>query len=126
MPIGRLATHIAELPSWVSMTLHTDELDWAKTEYKPTVVKTREELVALLDKNVDQAVKDLENATDEDFVKPWTMRNGEHVFFQLPKAAIIRTFAMNHLVHHRGQLSVYLRLNDIPLPGIYGPTADEQ
>jgi uncharacterized damage-inducible protein DinB len=125
MSLTRLATHVAELPSWTSMTLHTDELDWAKFEYKPTVVHNTEELLALHDKNVADAISSLENASDEDIMKPWTMRRGEQVFFTLPKAAVIRNFSINHGYHHRGQLSVFLRLNDVPVPGMFGPSADE-
>jgi uncharacterized damage-inducible protein DinB len=125
MNIGRLATHVAELPKWTEMTLQTDELDWEKFEYKPTIVNNTEELLALLDKNVAAATTALENASDEDMMKPWTMRRGEHVFFTLPKAAVIRNFSLNHGYHHRGQLSVFLRLNEIPVPGMFGPSADE-
>lgn len=125
MTIGRLATHVAELPNWTLVTLNSDELDWEKFDYKPNIVNNTEELIALLDKNVAAATAALENATDEDMMKPWTMRKGEQVFFTLPKAAVIRNFSMNHGYHHRGQLSVYLRLNNVSVPGMFGPSADE-
>lgn len=125
MSMSRLATHVAELPGWTAMTMHTDELDWEKFEYKPNLATTTEELLAKLDENVSKATAALENATDEDLMKPWTMRRGENVFFTLPKAAVIRNFSLNHLYHHRGQLSVFLRLNEIPVPGMFGPSADE-
>jgi len=125
MSLGRLATHVAEVPGWVTKAMTTDELDFAKTEYKAHVAATNEELVGILDKNLQEGVAALENATDEDFEKMWTLRNGEQVYFTLPKKAVLRTFAYSHDIHHRAQLGVYLRLLDIPVPGMYGPTADE-
>lgn len=126
MPLGRLATHIAELPGWITMTLNTNELNWDNFEYKPPVVNSREDMVALLDKNVTDAIEALKNATDEEMMKPWAMKRGGQTLMEMPKVSVIRTMAMNHLIHHRGQLTVYLRENDVPLPGIYGPTADEK
>jgi uncharacterized damage-inducible protein DinB len=125
MKLGRLATHVAELPGWVTMTMATDELDWAQFDYKPYVAASSQELVEKLDELVTQAVAILETCTDEDFEKPWTMRNGDNIFFTMPKHVVLRSFALSHQYHHRAQLGVYLRLLDIPLPGIYGPTADE-
>jgi uncharacterized damage-inducible protein DinB len=125
MPMGRLATHVAELPGWITMTINTDEFDLAAMTYKPTPVNSNEELIALLDKNVQAAVEALEKSTDEDMMKIWTLRNGDHIIFQLPKVAVIRGSAMNHSVHHRGQLTTYLRQHNIPVPGMYGPSADE-
>ena len=87
--------------------------------------KTTEELVEFLDKNVAEAITTLKSCSDDRFMENWTMRNGETVYFTMPKAAVMRSFVMNHVVHHRGQLSVYLRLNDIAVPSIYGPSADE-
>lgn len=126
MTIGRLATHIAELPSWVAVTLNTDELDFSKREYKPHTAANREELLAIHDKNIADAIASLEKSTDEELMKNWTLRNGETVYFTLPKIAAMRGFAFNHLYHHRGQLSVFLRLNDIHVPGMYGPSADDR
>lgn len=126
MSIGRLATHIAEIPGWVGKTLLVDELDFAKTAYKPVVAETKEELLAIHDKMVAEAVAVLENVKPEDFDQIWTMRAGEQIFYQLPKDKVLRRFAFSHLYHHRGQLSVYLRLLDVPVPGVYGPTADER
>lgn len=126
MPLGRLATHIAELPGWITMTLNTNELNWDNFEYKPPVINSREDMVTLLDKNVTDAIEALKNATDEEMMKPWAMKRGGQTLMEMPKVSVIRTMAMNHLIHHRGQLTVYLRENDVPLPGIYGPTADEK
>jgi uncharacterized damage-inducible protein DinB len=126
MTLGRLASHVAEIAGWVSYTLDSDVLDFAKFDYKPVTNASTEELLAIMDKNVAMAMASLEKSTDEDYDKMWTMRNGDHVHFTLPKKVVLRSFAYSHLVHHRGQLSMYLRLLDVPVPGMYGPTADEK
>lgn len=125
MALGRLATHVAEIPNWVTTILTTDELDFAKSEFKSHVASSNQELLDILSKSVDEGVKVLENSTDADYEKMWTMRNGNQVYFTLPKKVVLRTFAYSHNFHHRAQLGVYLRLLDVPVPGMYGPTADE-
>ncbi len=125
MALGKLAMHVAELPGWVSMTMLTDELDFAKFDYKLAPPSSIEELMEKHEEHVAQALSVLENCTDEDFDKNWTMRTGEHIHFTMPKSVVLRTFALSHQYHHRAQLGVYLRMLDIPLPGMYGPTADE-
>ena len=125
MTFGRLASHIAEMFGWTPPTMEHAELDFSKMDYKPFEPKTTEELVEFLDKNVAEAITTLKSCSDDRFMENWTMRNGETVYFTMPKAAVMRSFVMNHVVHHRGQLSVYLRLNDIAVPSIYGPSADE-
>ncbi|MGD9564070.1 MAG: DinB family protein [Pyrinomonadaceae bacterium] len=125
MEFGKLAVHIAEMFSWTPATLQHSELDFAKFDYKPYEPATTDDLVEYLDKNVAEAIDVLRNTSDEQFMDTWTMRNGETVYFTLPKVAVMRSFVMNHIIHHRGQLSVYLRLNDIAVPSIYGPSADE-
>ena len=125
MTFGRLASHIAEMFGWTGSTLQHDVLDFATMEYTPFEPRTTEELVAFFDKHIADAKAALADASDETFMKDWTMRNGEQVYFTMPKVAVMRSFVMNHIVHHRGQLSVYLRLNDIAVPSIYGPSADE-
>ena len=125
MPFGRLASHIAEMFAWTPSTLEHAELDFSKMDYKPFEPGSTEELVEFLDKNVTEAIAALRSSPDERFMENWTMRNGEQVYFTMPKIAVMRSFVMNHIVHHRGQLSVYLRLNDIAVPSIYGPSADE-
>jgi uncharacterized damage-inducible protein DinB len=125
MKFGRLAVHVAELPSWATMTLNTSELDFGAAPYAPTEVAKTEDLVNIFDKAVTEARATLAGAADEEFFKNWTLRNGEQVYFTLPKIAVLRGFVMNHIIHHRAQLTVYLRLNDIPVPGLYGPSADE-
>lgn len=124
MSMIRLATHVADMFSWFPTTLETDELDFANGYEEPKPATT-EELVAVLDKNVAAATESLKKTDDETFMKNWKLRNGEQIYFEMPKIAVSRSFIMNHIVHHRGQLSVYLRLNDIPVPAMYGPSADE-
>jgi uncharacterized damage-inducible protein DinB len=126
MSLGRLASHVAEISGWITTTLSTDELDFAKIDYKPVVAGSTAELLEIFEKNHSKAVESLKNAKDEDFMKNWTLRNGEQVYLTMPKIAVLRSFAYSHQIHHRGQLTVYLRLNSVQLPGIYGPTADEQ
>jgi uncharacterized damage-inducible protein DinB len=125
MNFGRLAVHLAELPSWTTMTLNTSELDFAATPYAPTQVETTQDLLNIFDKATSEARAALAGAGDEVFFQNWTLRNGDHLIFTLPKIAVLRSFVMNHIIHHRAQLTVYLRLNDIPVPSLYGPSADE-
>ncbi len=123
MSLGRLATHVAEIPSWMTVTLETDELDFSKG-YTPNVCKTTEDLLTLFDKSAAESKIILHAITEEKMKENWTMRNGEQVYFTMPKAVVLRTWVFSHLVHHRAQLGVYLRLLDVPLPGTYGPSAD--
>lgn len=125
MAMMRLAAHIAEMFGWVKDTIEKSELDFATTEYKPFEPKTTAELVEFLDKSIAEAGESLKGVSDETMLEHWKMRNGEQVFFDMPRIAALRGFILKHIVHHRGQLSVYLRLNDIPVPPIYGPSADE-
>jgi len=125
MGMAQLASHIAEMFSWTGVTLNQPELDFSKFDYKPFAPASSEELVEFFDKSVAEALDVLKNTSDNVYFEPWTMRNGEQIYFTMPKAVTMRSFVMNHIVHHRGQLSVYLRLNDIPVPALYGPSADE-
>jgi uncharacterized damage-inducible protein DinB len=122
--MGKLATHLATLPGWTNVTLGTDGLDLSLPFEAPKPATT-EELLAVFDQQVTDARTALAGASDETFFQTWSLRNGEHVIFSLPKIAVMRGFVLNHIIHHRGQLTVYLRLNDIPVPSIYGPSADE-
>jgi uncharacterized damage-inducible protein DinB len=126
MTMGRLAVHVAEMTGWVIETVNKSELDFAAMDYKPFEPQTTEELVGFLDKIMTQATEALQNASDEAMMEPWTLRNGETVYFTMPRAQVLRGMVFNHIVHHRGQLSVYMRLNDIPVPALYGPSADDQ
>jgi uncharacterized damage-inducible protein DinB len=125
MPLGRLAVHIAELAGWTNSTLHQTQLDFAEPgAYNPAQFTTTAKLLELFDEKVKSARAAIEGTSDADMMVKWTLRNGENVIFTMPRVAVLRSFVMNHIIHHRGQLSVYLRLHDVPLPSIYGPTAD--
>lgn len=127
MSLGRLATHIAETIKWISNIRHIDDFDFAKDfNFKQHVAASQNELLQLFQTNLDNAVSDLSSMSDDDFNKIWTVRRGEQVMMQLPKKVAIRGWGFSHQIHHRGQLSVYLRLLDIPVPGMYGPSADER
>jgi uncharacterized damage-inducible protein DinB len=127
MSLGRLATHIAETVHWVKDILHIDDFDFQKDySFKPESAASSEELLKRFESILEEALHDLSKMSDEDFDKMWTVRNGEQVMYQLPKKVAVRGWAFSHLIHHRGQLSVYLRLLDVPVPGMYGPSADEQ
>ena len=125
MPLRRLATHVAELSNWPVMIVNSDELDLMQMDYKPAQLTTTQELLDLHEKSVTNAVEAIQAMPEADLMKPWTLRKGEQVIFQLPKVAVLRGMCYNHLYHHRGQLSVFLRLLDIKIPGMYGPSADE-
>ena len=125
MTFGRLASHCAEMFGWTKETLKLDVLDFATRDTTPFEPKTSEELLAFFDEHIATAKSVLGETSDETFMTEWTMRNGEQVYVTMPKVAVMRSFVLNHIIHHRGQLTVYLRLNDIPVPSIYGPSADE-
>ncbi len=124
MTMMQLTTHIAELPAWVSMILHTDELDFATAPYQPTVIAHNGELLAQFEGSLESGKGALTGATDEDLLPTWTLRNGDEIYRAMPKGEFIR-FTFSQIVHHRAQLGVYLRLLDIPIPGSYGPSADD-
>jgi uncharacterized damage-inducible protein DinB len=125
MSLGEIASHIANTNKWITYVVNKDEFDFTKENYSETTAKTNEELLKIFDDTLAEAVSALENTTDENLMKGWKLRAGDAVFFDMPKVAAMRTMAYSHLIHHRGQLSVYLRLHNIPLPSVYGPTADE-
>lgn len=125
MTMRQLATHVAEMTTWLPMTVHQDELDFATMDYKPTIVETTNELVEFFEKNLASGVEALKDATDEQMMQPWKLRNGAEIYFEQPKAQVVRGMVLNHVIHHRAQLSVYLRLKDVPVPAMYGPSADE-
>ena len=125
MTMGRLATHVAEMPSWGTFTMEMDSLD-LKGDFPPFKPTNREELLAGFDKNITSARAAIAAASDEQFMQPWSLKMGDHVIFTMPRVAVIRSMVMNHIIHHRAQLTVYLRLTGVPVPGMYGPSADEQ
>jgi uncharacterized damage-inducible protein DinB len=124
MTLIQLATHVAELPSWISMTLTTDELDFAANPYTPEVVNNTEELVAYFERSLADGRAHLLSAREEQLEEPWTLRNGQEIYSTTSKAEVIR-MSLSQIIHHRAQLGVYLRLLNIPIPGSYGPSADE-
>lgn len=125
MSLARLTGHLAELGGWVNSTLEADELDFSTMSYTPFIPSSTAELVAKLDAIVAAARPVLAATSDATMMQPWTLRQGAQVFFTMPKVAVLRSFVMNHMIHHRAQLGVYLRLNDLPVPSTYGPSADE-
>jgi uncharacterized damage-inducible protein DinB len=128
MKLGALASHLAEIPGWVASTFASSELDLAPPDgpkYESRLHTSREELLAAFDEAVVKGRAALAAASDEDFGKPWSMLMGGQLLFTMPKGAVIRTWVLSHAIHHRAQLGVYLRLLGIPVPGLYGPSADE-
>ena len=128
MPLARLAGHVAELPLWGVTTLTQEEFDFQPAgapPFQPTVMTSRAELLKVFDDGVAKTRAALAAAPDDAWRRPWTLLAGGKTIFSMPKLAVWRGFVMNHIVHHRAQLGVYLRLNDVPVPSIYGPSADE-
>jgi uncharacterized damage-inducible protein DinB len=119
-----LAQHLATLPSWGLMTIRQSELDLGGFE-TPTPVADRKALLDLFSANVSAARAALAGASDAELMAPWSLKRDGHMIFSMPKVSVWRSFVMNHIVHHRAQLGVYLRLNDVPVPSMYGPSADE-
>jgi uncharacterized damage-inducible protein DinB len=124
MSVQRLATHIAELPGWVTMAVTTDGLDFAASPYQPETINNTAELLDYFDRSLADGREHLIAATEETLAEPWTLRNGKEVLQVATKGEIVR-MAYCQIVHHRAQLGVFLRLLDIPIPGSYGPSADE-
>jgi uncharacterized damage-inducible protein DinB len=124
MSIRQLSTHIAELPSWSGMVLDTSELDFATMDYKPTEFNDTTGLVQIFEKNLADGLTQLTNGKEDTLNEPWTLRNGEQIYSTEPKAEVIR-MSISQIIHHRAQLGVFLRLLDVPIPGCYGPSADE-
>jgi len=128
MTLGRLSQHLAEIPDWAVKALSLDELDLAPPgapPHQPNVANSRQQVLETFDKNLAAAKAALAATNDEHLMKPWSLKMGGKTLMTLPRIAVVRNFVLNHNVHHRAQLGVYLRLNDIPVPGVYGPSADE-
>jgi uncharacterized damage-inducible protein DinB len=126
---GALAAHIANMADWASLTLKSDSFDYAPPgapPYETPKFSTTEALVAAFDKSVKDARAGLAAADDAHMLAPWSLMAGGKVVMTMPRVAVVRTFVMNHIIHHRAQMTVYLRMNDLPVPGLYGPSADEQ
>ena len=125
--MGNLATHLANLPSWGALAVSSDSFDLAPggQPVKTPELNSTASVLAKFDENVAATRGAIESVNDEELFKPWTLLSNGKTIMTLPKIAVLRSFVMNHMIHHRAQLGVYLRLNDIPVPSIYGPSADE-
>jgi uncharacterized damage-inducible protein DinB len=125
MSLGQVSTFLAVLPSWTTTTIGQPSLDLSGPAQGPTPPTSRESLLELFDRNVGDARTALSGASDHHLLQPWTLRQDGKTLLVLPRIAILRGFVMNHLIHHRGQLTVYLRMRNVPVPALYGPSADE-
>lgn len=127
--MGKLASHLANIPSWIEMTLNTDSLDFAPkdgTTFTTPQAGSTKELLEIFDKNVATGRAAIAATDDAQFAKPWSLLAGGQTIFTQPRFGVLRGFVLSHSIHHRAQLGVYLRLNNVPVPAIYGPSADEQ
>ena len=123
--LRQLAGHLAQIPGWIPVTLTTTELDVSQPFDQPKL-DTREDILSVFDASVSQARAALEAAGAESLMVNWSLKAGEHTVFTMPRVAVLRGFVMNHCIHHRGQLTVYLRLCGGSVPALYGPSADEE
>ena len=126
--LGALSAHLANMADWAGLTLQTDSFDYAPPgapPYETPKFSSKEQLLAAFDKSVADARVALAAADDGKLLEPWSLMAGGKTMMTMPRVVVIRTFVMNHVIHHRAQLGVYLRLNDVPLPALYGPSADE-
>ena len=128
MPLGRLAGHVAELSGWAVDVIGKDVLDFSPPggePMKPLIPTSKKHLLEEFDKMVPAARAAIAGASDEHLMKNWKLMNAGQLFLEMPRIAVLRSFVFNHVIHHRAQLGVYLRLNDVPVPSVYGPSADE-
>ncbi len=125
MKLGALASHLVNNFGWADMILSSSELDFGGMDFTPNEYHSAAECVAAFDKALEATANLLASTSDEALRDTWTLRDGERVYFTQPKIGVLRGFVLNHNIHHRAQLAMYLRLNDIPVPQIYGPSADE-
>ena len=126
--IGWVANHLAEIVGWVEGTLTQDTWDINPQDgepYQSPALASREEILALFDENVATARKRIESTSDEEYMKEWSLLSGGEAMMTIPKVAVIRTWVLNHTIHHRGHLCVYLRLNEVSVPGMYGPSGED-
>jgi len=125
--LGRLAEHLTEMPEWATMSMRQDGID-ITTPRPPDYVRpaTRDAVLAQFDRHLKEGRGNLLNKTDAQFAAPWTLKAGGKEVFTMPKIAVMRNFVLNHMIHHRGQLTVYLRMLGAPVPSTYGPSGDEQ
>lgn len=125
MSLGQLAGHITEMVGWGSAVLTTPSMDMNPGDHKPYIPKSQQELLSEFDKNVQGLRATLAGISDQEMMKEWALRIGGNVLFAMPRAGVMRSMIMNHIIHHRAQLTVYYRLNGVPVPALYGPSADE-
>jgi uncharacterized damage-inducible protein DinB len=125
MTLGRLATHVAEIAGWATSIIETNEYNMEPGTYTPEELASRAAVLELFDKNSAAARAKIAAKSDAELMTPWSLKSSGQVIFTMPKVGVLRAWMMNHMIHHRGQLSVYLRLQNVPLPAIYGPSADE-
>lgn len=125
MSLKFLSTHVADLIGWPGYVLTTGKLDFQNNDLKEPVVNSTADLLNHFDEALQKSLTQLEQANEELFSERWTLCSGDYVILNQPRSVVIRSTCMNHIYHHRGQLSVYLRLLDVPVPGMYGPSADE-
>ena len=124
MTLGQLATHVAQMAEWAGTTMEVELLEFGP-EFQPPLAKTRAELLQMFDKGLADARQKISAASDADWQKIWTLKFGGQTIFSMPRSAVVRGMVLNHMIHHRAQLGVYLRLNNVAIPGMYGPSADE-
>jgi uncharacterized damage-inducible protein DinB len=127
MSLGQLADHLSNLSGWANIIMTSTHFDLASvgSDRKPKNPASRDAVLARFDEKVAAARDELASKTDPELLAPWTLKSGTQEVFTMPRLSALRSFVLNHTIHHRGQLSVYLRLKNVPLPSIYGPTADE-
>jgi len=127
--VGWYGLHLATMPGWATMTLNTEEFDYAPVgghSYQPPKLENRQQVLAEFDKGVAEARGAIAKASDADLLKNWSLLAGGKTIFTMPRVACLRTMVFNHIIHHRGQLTMYYRLLGIPVPGLYGPSADDK
>ena len=125
MSMKELGTHISEVPKWAPAFLQATEFNMAAEAPPRTLPETSAGIIELFDTHAREARDLVVKTSDADFMVEWSLKSGDKTLFSAPRVGVFRSFVMNHMIHHRGQLTVYLRLNDVPLPAIYGPSADE-
>ncbi|MBV8846814.1 MAG: DinB family protein [Bryobacterales bacterium] len=125
MPLGRLAGHIAEMVNWGAIVVQTDSLNLDGGNFQPFSPTTRQQLLAEFDKNVAAARGELEKAGDSQMMQNWSLIFQGKPVISMPRVAVVRSMVLNHIIHHRAQLTVYYRMNGVPVPALYGPSADE-
>ena len=126
MTLGQLSSHLAEIPQWVKSIVTDEEMEFDPEQYVPTIYTTNAELLKTHDAAVEDAKKALDGMTDDQLNVIWRLKTPKQILCEMPRGVVLRTMVLNHAFHHRGQLTVYLRLKDVPLPALYGPSADEK